>query len=400
MLHIIYDKQPQNTVQIPEGKGGHMGDEERTWSQRIRVWLRLGIRAAGGGAVLSLLRLLPPLLSMLLPFLLALGLAAALNPLVRRLQRRIGWNRRLLSLISVLSVFSLTGATLSLLVYLAGRELTILIQQWDQLSNTLVKDGGWQIRLERMLPSEITEPASVLAGQLKGWVQEAASELLSAAARRAASAAASFPEFLLGLAVFLIASYFLTAEYPYLRTRALQHMSERVCDFLRQLKRIAAAATGGYLKAQLLLSAGVFFLLLGGFLLWGQEYALLLALGLAVLDFIPLIGAGTVLVPWSLLSVLTGQYESAAWTAALLSVTAAFRHLTEPKIVGDQTGLSPVASLMSIYVGMKLAGVTGMILGPIVTLMVLNLSGLGLFHGLYKDINFMMEDISFLFRRD
>ena len=376
-----------------------MGDEERTWSRRIRVWLRLGIRTAGGGAILLSLRLLPPLLSTLLPFLLAFGVAAALNPLVRRLQRRLGWNRQMLSLVSVLLIFGLTGGALSLLVYLAGQELAVLLRQWEQLSGSLQRNGGWLPRLERMLPAEIIQPVSALAGQLKGWVQESTSEFLSAAARRAASAAAAFPEFLLGLAVFLIASYFLTAEYPYLRTRIIQHMSEEVCDFLRQLKQIAAAATGGYLKAQLLLSSGVFFLLLGGFLLWGQEYALLLALGLAVLDFIPLIGAGTILIPWSLLSILTGRYEDTIWTAALLGVTAAFRHLTEPKIVGDQTGLSPVASLMSIYVGMKLAGVIGMILGPIATLMVLNLSGLGLFHGLHRDLSFVMEDICALFRR-
>lgn len=376
-----------------------MEDEERTWSRRFRVWLRLGIRTAAVGAVLFLLRLLPPLLSMLLPFLLALGMAVALNPLVLRMQRRTGWSRQLLSLLSVLLVFGLTGGILSLLVYLAGRELTVLLQQWEQLSGSLKRSGGWMLRLERMLPAEITQPASVLTGQLKDWARETTSELLSAAARRAASAAAAFPEFLLGLAVFLIASYFLTAEYPYLRTRVLQHMSDEVCDFLRQLKQIAAAATGGYLKAQLLLSAGVFFLLLGGFLLWQQEYAILLALGLAVLDFIPLIGAGTVLVPWSILSVLTQHYEAAAWTAALLGVTAAFRHLAEPKIVGNQTGLSPAASLMSIYIGMKLAGVAGMILGPIVTLMVLNLSGLGLFHGLHRDLSFVMKDICALFYR-
>ena len=87
---------------------------------------------------------------------------------------------------------------------------------------------------------------------------------------------------LLSLVVFVMASYFLTADYPYHRTRAVQHLAESLLRFLQQVKVTALAAFGGYLRAALLLSVGVFFILLGGFLLVGQNYALLLALGLDV----------------------------------------------------------------------------------------------------------------------
>ena len=199
--------------------------------------------------------------------------------------------------------------------------------------------------------------------------------------------------------VFLMASYFFTADYPYLRIQFFQNMREETCRMLKQFKCVTAAAMGGYVKAQFLLSAGVFLLLLIGFLAWRQEYAFLLAFGLAVLDFIPLIGAGVVLVPWGVVSVTMGRYEDGIWAAVLLGITAVFRRLAEPKIVGEQTGLSPVLSLMSIYIGMKLAGVPGMILGPVLTLTVLNLSGLGSFYQLRKDTVFIMEDIFRLFRR-
>jgi predicted PurR-regulated permease PerM len=197
-----------------------------------------------------------------------------------------------------------------------------------------------------------------------------------------------------------MASYFFTADYPYLRIRLFQSMGEESCRVLKQFKRVISAATGGYFKAQILLSSGVFFLLLMGFLAWRQEYAFLLAFGLAVLDFIPLVGAGVVLVPWGVVSAAMGRYGDGIWAVALLSVTAVFRRLAEPKIVGEETGLSPVLSLMSVYVGMNLAGVPGMILGPILTLMMLNLSGLGLFYRLRKDFVFVMEDVFRLFQRD
>ena len=83
----------------------------------------------------------------------------------------------------------------------------------------------------------------------------------------------------------------------------------------------------------------------------------------------------------------------AAWVMVIWGAVAMFRRVAEPKFVGNQTGLSPILSLISIYVGMKLAGVAGMILGPIVTLVALNLLGLGLLDGWKADLRAALEDI-------
>ena len=112
---------------------------------------------------------------------------------------------------------------------------------------------------------------------------------------------------------------------------------------------------------------GVFAILAVGFVVTRQSYALLLALGLSVLDFIPIVGSGTVMVPWAVI---------------------------EPKFVGDQTGLSPILSLVSIYVGMRLAGVWGMILAPILVLVCQNLAQIGLFSGVHRDLNAAADDIA------
>jgi len=138
----------------------------------------------------------------------------------------------------------------------------------------------------------------------------------------------------------------------------------------------------------------VFFILLAGFFVTGQPYGLLLALGLAVMDFIPIIGAGTALVPWAFVDLFTGNLSSAVELMAIWGVIALFRRVMEPKFVGDQTGLSPLLSLVSIYVGMKLAGVAGMIFGPIVLLVLLNLAGMGMFRGLRLDLEAAARDIA------
>ena len=136
--------------------------------------------------------------------------------------------------------------------------------------------------------------------------------------------------------------------------------------------------------------------LLAGFFLIRQPYGLLLALGLAVMDFIPIIGAGTVMVPWAFVDLFTGKLSAAVELMAIWGVIALFRRVMEPKFVGDQTGLSPLLSLVSIYVGMKLAGVLGMVFGPIVLLVLLNLAGMGMFRGLALDLTAAARDITAL----
>ena len=381
-----------------------MEDRPLNWQQRGRLWLRLGIRLVlAMGLVLGGMKLLPPLLSLFAPFLLALLMAAVLNPLVRWAQRRLGWSRRLLSLLVVLLIFGLLGGGVALLVYGVGSEVVSLAQNWESLfDQSLAVFAQMQSMFAHFwahIPEEILQSAYGLWDRFVQWFQGSISNLLTRAAEYVTHKAAGVPGFFLALVMFGMATYFLTADYPYLRTRAIQRMDERVLCFAGQLRKVAVAAFGGYLKAQVLLSGGVFAILLGGFVLVGRNYALLLALGLAILDFIPLVGAGTVMVPWAIIAFVTRDYPTAISVMVTWSAIAAFRRVAEPKFVGDQTGLSPILSLVSIYAGMKLAGVLGMILGPILTLVVLNLAGLGAFHNLRMDLGQAAEDIAALLRR-
>ena len=100
------------------------------------------------------------------------------------------------------------------------------------------------------------------------------------------------------------------------------------------------------------------------------------------------------MVPWAFIALFTGDLPSAVELMAIWGVIALFRRVMEPKFVGDQTGLSPLLSLVSIYVGMKLAGVAGMILGPVILLVILNLAGMGMLRGLRLDLEEAARDIA------
>ena len=380
-----------------------MGNQQLSWPQRGKLWLRLGIRLALAALAVGLLCSMGRFLfSLTAPFVFALMAAAALNPAIRWLQRRLGWSRPLLTLLTLLLLFGLVGGALWLVGYTVAGELLSLAQNWDQILLRLEELVGeleqLAARLWAMLPVSLAGTGEDLIGTLVAWLQSTIGPLLQGLAAVVTNKAVALPSFLLALVIFLMALYFLTADYPYLRTWAVQHTSASVTRFFSQVKQTALAAFGGYLKAELMLSVGVFFILLIGFVLTRQSYGLLLALGLAVLDFIPIVGAGTVMVPWAVIALFTQDYVTAVNLMLIWGVIALFRRVMEPKFVGNQTGLSPILSLFSIYVGMKIAGVLGMILGPICTLVILNLAGLGIFDGIRADLSAAAADIAAILR--
>ena len=339
--------------------------KQLSWSERGQLWLRIGIRLAVTAlVVLVLWKLGPSVLSLFMPFILALGAAALLNPAVRWLQKRLGWSRGVLSLLTLLVIFGGVGTILSLLIRAAVMEMISLAENWQEILAAL--ENGVQALDEFLqgivarLPISITAPDQTILEKVALWLQEwfqSAGPDLGNLTQFATDKAKDVSAFALALVIFLAASYFLCADYPYLRTRVVQNMDEELLSWLGQAKTAALAAFGGYLKAQLLLTIGVFFILLGGFLVTGQSYALLLALGLSVLDFIPIVGSGTVMVPWAVIDLFTKNYEQAIALMVIWGAVVIFRRVAEPKFVGNQTGLSPVVALISIYVGMRVAGV-------------------------------------------
>ena len=371
---------------------------ELTWRDRGRLWLRLGLRAVLTLSVIAVLSLAGPrILSLLFPFVLALVLAWLLNPAIRFLQKSVGASRNLSALLLLVLLFTLAGGALFLLSYNIFSELKALVENWQSIWSGFLavfeQIGRWADRFFAYLPDEVVSWSRALITRLVDWAQKLIPDLLSNLAGHAGSAAMKVPSFVVAFIVFVMASYFIMADYPHIRYLAMERMSPDTVGLLRFIKHTATAAFGGYVKAQLILSIGVFFILLVGFALVGQSYAVLLALLLAVMDFIPIIGAGTVMLPWAALSLFIHDLRTGVELLVIWGVIALFRRVGEPKVVGNQTGLSPILSLLSIYVGMQLAGVAGMILGPVVFLVVINICQAGVFDNLAADVKLAVRDV-------
>ena len=168
----------------------------------------------------------------------------------------------------------------------------------------------------------------------------------------------------LAIATCVLAVFFTSASYPEL-CAALEHaVPEETMAKLRLFRGGVMASLARWLRAQATLSCITFFELLLGFLLMHQDYALLLAFLITLLDALPVFGTGTALVPWAVFTLLFGFPPKAIVLLALYLCTLITRNTLEPKLISAQAGLPPIASLFAMYLGYCTFGVAGMVLFP------------------------------------
>lgn len=373
--------------------------QKLTWRERGWLWMRLGLRLALTLAALFLVRRFgPPLLRLTMPFVVALVLTWLLNPAIRALERRLKMGRGALSMALVVLSVAVVGAVAAGLIYALISQVISFLQDWQSIWNTVMSgvDAVAAAMEEPLshLPHDIYERVTGLGDNFIAWLSAVVPAMLTMAAGNAGAFAMSLPSWVVSVVICVMATYFISADYPNLRAKAIGWVPREFRGFFSHVKRVAAQAFGGYVRAEFFLSVLVTLVLLVGFWLTRERYALLLAVSFGVLDFIPIIGSGTVMVPWAVIDVALGNYRHAIGLMVIWGIIVLLRRLAEPKFVGDQTGLSPIASLVSIYVGMKLGGVVGMILGPVVCLVVLNIVRGGFLDNTARDLRLAVRDIS------
>ena len=185
--------------------------------------------------------------------------------------------------------------------------------------------------------------------------------------------AASLPDLLLTAVFFLAATVLFTGYRQEVLCFLRRQFPPRLLQAVRRLRAYLREALWGWCKAQGMLAAVTFGLLLAGFFFLRIEGAVLLAAMIALLDALPLFGAGVALIPWALAELLLSNPGRAAGLALLFAVILAVRNGLEPHVVGRQIGLHPLVSLISFYLGWRLAGLAGMLLAPILVLILVKL---------------------------
>jgi sporulation integral membrane protein YtvI len=165
----------------------------------------------------------------------------------------------------------------------------------------------------------------------------------------------------------VLSAYLISARLPKLRAMLPGPWMQKVLPVLRNIKN----AVLGWLVAQMKLAALTFLVCLWGLLILGVPYGAVWAAVIAVVDAVPMLGSGLVLVPWSVVSFLQGEPVRAVGLLGTYAAAAVLRSILEPKFLGKQLGLDPLVTLLALYAGFRLWGIGGMILAPLLTAVVL-----------------------------
>ncbi len=363
-----------------------------------KLILRISLRAVLIIGVLLILTLVvPPLLDLFLPFVLAFVFASILTPMVRRVSRKMGSAWNFWSIFFILIMILAICGILGYMGYYLYQQISDLITSWPDLQLMIT---GTLNKISEFLDSDFHLTSSELEGyfidllqKLVSWITEKISSWAPTVVSGVGSIASGIASFVISFLFFVVGTYFMTADYPALTKTLRGWVPDIIRPHMAHIREVMNSAMFGYLKAQLILSSVIALVIFIALLFWGQSYSILIAIVCGIVDIIPFFGSGTVIIPWAVVSLLWGDYKKALFLLILCFILFLFRKLAEPKIVGNQTGLNPLLSLMSIYVGMKLGGVLGMILCPIVCMVIIGLYNVGFFDPTINDFKMLGKHI-------
>ena len=318
----------------------------------------------------------------LLPFLVAWGIAMAVRPAVRRICRRSRLPYKLVSFCAVLFVFLLI---LGLLAVLCGR----ILGEMRELSDDLMADAAtavgelfdWLQQLTEKLPflDRVEDPqtAEQLRRTMVSFMENTVSRFSAGIPTAIMGFLSALPGILIFAVVMIVATFYLGNDVSAVNAFIARQLPEASRHYLFEAKTKLADAGIQYVKAYLLLLVITFLQLLIGFFFLKIPYALTLAALIALVDILPILGVGTVLLPWAAVLLLRGELHTGIGLLLLFAVTWIVRQVIEPKIVGDSIGLPPLVTLIVMYAGYRMMGFAGLFVFPLGAILLKNLNDIG-----------------------
>ena len=321
------------------------------------------------------------LLPVSLPFLLGGGLALGAEPLVRFLCDKLKLRRGVAAGIGVSIAFALLVLALMLLGALAGKQIknlsSVLPQAQKMIQSGLVSTQDLLLSLSQRMPENI----SLFLTQTVTDLFSGSAALLSKVTDKLLALATGFlgriPNGALGFGTGIVSSYMISAKLPQLRNAFRQRIPKAWANQYLPAVQTIKTSVCAYLHAQFKLSAITFGIVTGGLLILGTRPALLWGFLIALVDAVPLLGTGTVMLPWALVCFLLDDPVRSIGLLAIYAAAVTTRSILEPRLIGKQMGLDPLVTLIALYLGFRLWGIMGMLLSPLAAATAIQLSNLG-----------------------
>ncbi|HBT65345.1 MAG TPA: sporulation integral membrane protein YtvI [Ruminococcaceae bacterium] len=321
----------------------------------------------------------------MLPFVMALVVAASL-------QRPIGWlvNKTKISknifsvVLVVLFVLLLAG-----LVAIIGWQLMLGIITFvtDKNNIHLIEKtingiaGGFNefvIRFSDFLSSNATDTLQKgidgISTSLMGFVTDLFANVATSAATAVTT---SLPMLLVSFIIWVVASIFLTIDYQKVITFIMRQVPERHAETVELTRSLCTNTIFRLLRAYLLLMFITFIELSISFSILGVSYALLIAALVALVDILPVLGTGTILIPWAFIALIMGDFKLFIGLGITYIIITILRNILEPRVVSQQIGLNPLVTLFFMFLGLRAIGIFGMLLFPVIVMVLIQLQESG-----------------------
>lgn len=318
----------------------------------------------------SLLTATKALSGALSPFLLAIVIAIIIDPLVNTLEQRVKIGRSLaviLSLLIVLGIFSV------FLILISSR-MVVELMQFSGIIPSLSRyiiDEGYKILAE--IRSYITANPLPLEAQnaIQDNIMQFANSLkvfLGKSTERLINFISILPLFFTIIIVSAVATFFISKDKELIINYFINLIPPKALLPLNNLTNTLVSALNGFLRAQLFLVSMTAIQAVIGLYLLGFEFPFTIGVLVGLFDLLPILGPGAIFIPWSLWYILIGNFKLGILLLMLYAILVIVRQLIEPKILGASIGLHPLATLISVFAGLRLLGIKGIFIGPILLL--------------------------------
>lgn len=362
---LIFNKGPGFILNHIKGQGcGCMSIGWKNLFNRNYKWIILIVCIIAGALVIY------KSLSCFVPFIIAFILASLMEPFIKVLINKLHLKRKAAAAISILLLITLIVfliyIILNTLIVEAKSLLTALPAYVSEFYANISSLQQKVIEVVSFIPGDIVNSFPDTFPQLTGSV----SKLLDTFIKSTYLTAISLPQKLVFVLVTILSTFFLSSDrdnisvfiHNQLPQSWLYKINKFSTDMLSSVFKLARA----YIMLFLITVAELWI----GLSIVGIPYAFTLAFLIGIVDILPVLGTGAVLIPWSVYSFISGDAKIGVSMLIIYLVILIVRQILEPKIVGQQIGVYPLVTLMAMYSGLQIGGVLGMMMGPIVVLMI------------------------------
>lgn len=361
----------------------------------LKVLMNLGI-----AVIILLLGILvvPRLLVFFMPFVIGWIISLIANPLVRFFEEKLKIRRKAGTAFVIIAAIALVVLAGYLIGAKVVEEFIGLVNElpkmWDNLEADFRLIGKNLDVFYRRLPEGLRDAIVSIGEQMDGYVGKLVGGVGTPTIEALGNFAKHLPTIVVGIVMALLSAYFFIAERETISRSMKKHMPEAITYRWGMMSRSFKRAVGGYFKAQFKIEIWMYLLLVIGLSVLQVNYALLIALGIAFLDFFPIFGTGTVLIPWAVIKILSADYKMAVGLLIIWCGGQLARQIIQPKIVGDSVGVPPIPTLFLLFVGYKFAGVVGMIIAVPIGIIFINMYEEGVFDTTKNSIKILLAGIN------